>query len=86
MRNPCHTGVKYFVLELCETIQPTLIELANLELFSSGPKEFKAFGSERFPSNDWTPLGKWNAEDVRSIQRFHVDKRSYVKFLKVSTV
>lgn len=85
MRNPCDQArSKFFIVELCETIQPTKVELANFELFSSGPREVRVSGSERYPTTDWTPLGEFVAQDARSIQSFPVlGSRSYAKFMKV---
>jgi hypothetical protein len=85
MRNPCDQArSKFFIVELCETIQPTKIELANFELFSSGPKDVRVSGSERYPTTDWTLLGEFVGQDSRQIQSFPVPgSRSYAKFLKV---
>ncbi len=84
--NPCQTASgKYFVVELCETIQPSALQLANFELFSSSPRQFTLWGSERFPKAEWTPLGQFEAQDLRQIQRFPIPEqmRTYVKFVKV---
>lgn len=36
LRNTCDTANKFIIIELCETVQPIRLELANFELFSSG--------------------------------------------------
>lgn len=36
LRNPCEATGKFIIIELCETVQPLKLELANFELFSSG--------------------------------------------------
>jgi hypothetical protein len=47
-------------------------------------KDFRLFASERYPSQEWIPLGEFQAEDIRQIQRFKVpEKAEYVKFIKV---
>lgn len=57
MLNPCKTK-NWFVVELCETIQPQYLEIANYELYSSVPKEFVVYASENYPNrNDWSLLG-----------------------------
>lgn len=57
MLNPCKTK-NWFVIELCETIQPQYLELANFELYSSIPKEFSVYASEHYPNrNEWSLLG-----------------------------
>uniref|UniRef100_A0A0N5AMJ0 SUN domain-containing protein n=1 Tax=Syphacia muris TaxID=451379 RepID=A0A0N5AMJ0_9BILA len=85
MRNPCERAQqKWVIFELCETIQPTKLEIANFELFSSSPKEFRILGSERYPSNDWISLGDFTAEDTRNIQRFQISSNHvYVKFIRL---
>jgi hypothetical protein len=56
MLNPCKAKI-WFVIELCETIQPKNIELANFELYSSLPKEFNIQASDHYPTRDWSSLG-----------------------------
>lgn len=84
MLNPCNAEQKFFVVELCETVQITRLDLANFELFSSSPKDFRVFVSERYPAAEWTFLGSWTAEDQRKIQNFPVERRVYAKYVKVS--
>ncbi|EJW82543.1 hypothetical protein WUBG_06546 [Wuchereria bancrofti] len=84
MRNPCERAEhKWLIIELCETIQPTVLEMANFELFSSGPQNIRILGSERYPSNEWMALGDFVVENNREIQRFPITARSYVKFLRL---
>ncbi|EJD76412.1 hypothetical protein, variant [Loa loa] len=84
MRNPCERAEhKWLIIELCETIQPTVLEIANFELFSSGPQNIRILGSERYPSNEWVALGDFIVGNNREIQRFTVTARSYVKFLRL---
>ncbi|CEF69290.1 Chromosome 1 open reading frame 9 [Strongyloides ratti] len=85
MRNPCEKAQqKFSVIELCETIVPTGIELANFELFSSGPKEFKVFVSERFPTTEWHQIGEFEMMNSREIQKFDLIKTGlYVKYAKI---
>lgn len=85
MRNPCEKAQqKFSVIELCETIVPTGIELANFELFSSGPKEFKVFVSERFPTTEWHQIGEFEMINNREIQKFDLIKTGlYVKYAKI---
>uniref|UniRef100_A0A0N4ZIM1 SUN domain-containing protein n=1 Tax=Parastrongyloides trichosuri TaxID=131310 RepID=A0A0N4ZIM1_PARTI len=85
MRNPCEKAKeKFAVIELCETIVPTGIELANFELFSSGPKKFKVFVSERFPTSEWHEIGEFEMDNNRDIQKFDLIKTGlYVKYAKI---
>lgn len=57
MLNPCKIR-NWFVIELCETIQPQYLEMANFELYSSIPKEFTVLASEHYPNRkEWSSLG-----------------------------
>ncbi|KAI1289840.1 SUN domain-containing ossification factor [Halotydeus destructor] len=81
--NPCKAKI-WFVVELCEPIQPSSIELANFELFSSTPKELIISGSERFPTREWTALGTFTASDERIMQHFNTRQQSeFLKFIKI---
>lgn len=83
MLNPCKAKI-WFVIELCEPIQPSTIELANFELFSSTPKELTIHGSDRFPTREWTSLGAFTAADERNLQRFDIKSQpEFLKFIKI---
>lgn len=69
MLNPCSTNI-WFVVELCEPIQISQLQLANLELFSSSPHIFDISMSERYPAREWILLGSFEAQHTRSIQTF----------------
>lgn len=58
------------------------VEIANYELFSSSPKDFRVFISDRYPTRDWALLGQFTAADERSIQSFIVEQQ-FGKFVKV---
>uniref|UniRef100_A0A914DRE4 SUN domain-containing protein n=1 Tax=Acrobeloides nanus TaxID=290746 RepID=A0A914DRE4_9BILA len=85
MRNPCEKAQnKFLVIELCETIQPTIVEIANFELFSSNPREFRVSISERYPAIEWIDAGEFIAQDTRDIQTFSIiPKGSYAKFVRL---
>lgn len=81
--NPCKAQI-WFIVELCESIQPLGFELANYELFSSTPKDFTVYGSEVYPTREWVNLGSFTAHDVRTIQRFELQSQSrFFKYMKV---
>lgn len=82
MLNACTSRV-WFVVELCEAIQAKKIELANFELFSSSPKDFSVYVSDRFPTRDWIPVGQFTAKDVKDIQSFALHPHFFGKFIKV---
>ncbi|XP_012230551.1 SUN domain-containing ossification factor isoform X2 [Linepithema humile] len=82
MLNACTSRV-WFVVELCEAIQAKKIELANFELFSSSPKDFAVYVSDRFPTKEWIPVGQFTAKDVKDIQSFALHPHFFGKFIKV---
>lgn len=61
------------------------MEIANFELFSSGPREILLSVAERYPTVDWHVVGRFSAEDTREMQSFHFAPSGvYAKFIKVS--
>ncbi|KAG8222934.1 hypothetical protein J437_LFUL000229 [Ladona fulva] len=80
--NACSSR-SWFVVELCEAIRAKKIELANFELFSSSPKEFSVWISDRFPTRDWSLVGRFTAQDERTLQSFHIDLHVFTKFIRV---
>lgn len=82
MLNPCKAKI-WFVIELCETVQASQIELANFELFSSCPKDFAVYSSDNFPSRDWALLGTFTAAEQRVLQSFELKQEGFGKFIKI---
>ncbi|XP_078040101.1 SUN domain-containing ossification factor isoform X2 [Augochlora pura] len=82
MLNTCTSRI-WFVVELCEAIQAKKIELANFELFSSTPKDFSVYISDRFPTRDWSLVGQFTAKDVKDIQSFILRPHLFGKFIKM---
>lgn len=82
MLNTCNSRI-WFVVELCEAVQAQKIELANFELFSSTPKEFAVYFSDRFPTRDWASVGQFTAKDMRDVQSFDLFPHLFGKFIKV---
>ncbi|KAJ8910175.1 hypothetical protein NQ315_016186 [Exocentrus adspersus] len=74
--NACTSRI-WFVVELCEAIQTKRIDLANYELFSSSPKDFIVLVSDRYPTRDWSVVGKFTAKDERDIQSFNLDTQLF---------
>uniref|UniRef100_A0A8D8B1X6 SUN domain-containing ossification factor n=1 Tax=Culex pipiens TaxID=7175 RepID=A0A8D8B1X6_CULPI len=80
--NPCTSKI-WFVVELCEPVQAERVELANFELFSSSPKDFSVAVSNRFPTRDWSNVGKFTAKDERDVQNFNLHPHLFGKFVRV---
>lgn len=80
--SPCTSRI-WFVVELCEAIQAEIIELANFELFSSSPKNFSVSVSNRFPTREWSNVGKFTAKDERFIQTFDLHPHLFGKYVRV---
>lgn len=61
-----------------------MLQIANFELFSSGPKDIRLSASERYPTLEWTVIGEFVALDTRDFQSFPITPYgSFVKFIKV---
>lgn len=78
MLNSCKSNI-WFVVELCEPVKISEVEIANLELFSNVPRQFNVYASERFPQTsngkEWQNkywLGTFEAANTRSIQHFAI--------------
>ena len=72
MLNKC-TDQAWFVVELCENIKGFKIEIANFELYSSVPKEFRVTMSNVLSANresDWRLFGEFQLEDSKEVQTF----------------
>ncbi|GAB1599231.1 SUN domain-containing ossification factor-like isoform X1 [Argonauta hians] len=82
MINPCQSR-KWFIIELCESIQIKNIETASLELFSSRPKTFRISVSDRYPSKEWQILGTFESTEERNIHKYQITEENYSKFVKV---
>lgn len=82
MLNTCTSRV-WFIVELCEAIQAKKIELANFELFSSSPKDFSVYVSDRYPTRDWSLVGQFTAKDVKDVQYFVLHPHFFGKFIKI---
>lgn len=80
--SPCKSRI-WFVVELCEAIQAEHIDLANFELFSSSPKNFSVSVSSRFPTRDWSNVGKFIAKDERYVQSFDLYPHLFGKYVRV---
>ncbi len=70
--NKCSEDKIWFVVELCESIKAVRMELANFELYSSVPHEFRVTLSNAYPAKekDWALFGQFKAENERSVQTF----------------
>ncbi|KAF2368372.1 SUN domain [Trinorchestia longiramus] len=81
--NDCKSKT-WFIVELCESIRPSRFEIANFELFSNLPKDVVVYGSQRYPSRDWTLLGEYMGEPAnRGVQAFPVTTEPFFKYIKV---
>ena len=84
MLNKC-SDKAWFVVELCESIKALKIEIANFELYSSVPHEFRVSLGNAFPTRekDWTTFGTFRAEDERTVQTFSAVGDVFGKYVKV---
>jgi hypothetical protein len=77
MLNSCKNNV-WFIIELCEPIKLIEFSLANFELFSNVPRQFRIYASERYiQSSNWNGkhlIGTFEASNTRNIQTFNVNE------------
>ncbi|OWM85207.1 hypothetical protein CDL15_Pgr027994 [Punica granatum] len=84
LRNPCSVGVKFVVIELTEETLVDAVRIANFEHYSSNFKDFELSGSLSYPTETWTPLGKFVADNVKHIQSFKLPEPKWLRYLKLS--
>ena len=83
MLNPCNSKI-WFIIELCEAIKLSSIEVANYELFSSTFRNFLIYGSGHYPTRDWQLVGNFTANDVKQVQEFSFSGEvEFRKFIKI---
>jgi len=82
--NKC-TDQAWFVIELCESIKALKIQIANFELYSSSPNQFKVSIGSVFPGRDkdWFEFGTFFYQDERNIQTFKNEYGVVGKYVKV---
>lgn len=80
--SPCTDRI-WFVVELCDSIQASRVELANFELFSSPLKSVAISVSNRFPTREWTTAGNFDAKIERNVQMFELNSQLFGKFVRV---
>ncbi|KAG0739848.1 hypothetical protein G6F57_006932 [Rhizopus arrhizus] len=74
---------KFVIINLCEQIRVDTIVMANFEFFSSTFKDFKVYGSAKYPSDDWWLLGQWQARNTRDLQVFRVPESPWTNYIKI---
>ncbi|TYI39820.1 hypothetical protein ES332_A02G120700v1 [Gossypium tomentosum] len=84
LRNPCTVEGKYVVIELAEETLVDAVKIANFEHHSSNFKEFELYGSLNYPTDTWSPLGKFVAANVKQIQTFTLSEPKWLRYLKLN--
>ena len=78
----------YHVDHSCFILTPSpyllQLELSNDELYSSSPREFAVYLTDRYPTREWNKVGQFTAESRRGPQSFHLPTVVFGKFVKVS--
>lgn len=82
MLNPCSANI-WFIVELCDHVQVTSLQLANFELFSSNIEKFQVSFSTRYPTREWEQLQSFTARFEKTIQTFKLEP-IFAKYMKVS--
>ncbi|KAG7546393.1 SUN domain [Arabidopsis suecica] len=86
LRNPCSVSDKFVVIELAEETLVDTVRIANLEHYSSNPKEFNISGSLSYPTDMWTPAGSFVAANVKQIQTFRLPEPKWLRYLKLNLI
>lgn len=84
LRNPCSVEDKFVVIELAEETLVDSVKIANFEHYSSNFKEFELWGSLNYPTETWSPLGKFVAANVKHIQAFNLPEPKWLRYLRLS--
>ncbi|KAF3786517.1 SUN domain-containing protein 2 [Nymphaea thermarum] len=84
LRNPCSAEEKFVVIELSEETLVDVVEIANIEHYSSTFKEFELLGSLIYPTEIWVSLGKYIAGNSKHAQRFMLSEPKWVRYLKLN--
>ncbi|KAG5563474.1 hypothetical protein RHGRI_006037 [Rhododendron griersonianum] len=66
LRNPCSVGGKFIIIELAEETLVDTVKIANFEHYSSNFKEFELYGSLIYPTETWSPIGKFVAANAKN--------------------
>ncbi|XP_044485188.1 SUN domain-containing protein 5 isoform X2 [Mangifera indica] len=82
--NPCSVTEKFVVIELAEETLVDDVKIANFEHYSSNFKEFELSSSLSYPTEVWSPLGKFVAANVKQLQSFKLPEPKWVRYLKLS--
>ncbi|KAI5054948.1 hypothetical protein GOP47_0030093 [Adiantum capillus-veneris] len=83
---PCSTPNKHVILELSEETLVVTIAIANHEFYSSNLRVFELWGSSVYPTDNWTNSGRFEAENVRTLQTFQLNDPQWVRYLKLVMV
>ena len=85
--NKC-TDRAWFVVELCDSIKALKIQLANFELYSSSPNQFRVSLANIFPGRDkdWVEFGTFSYQDERITQTFVNEAGVVGKYVKVEVL
>lgn len=83
LRNPCSVEEKFVTIELAEETLVDAVKIANFEHYSSNFKEFELSGSLRYPTEAWSPLGKFVAANSKHAQTFKLPEPKWVRYLKL---
>jgi len=79
---PFHLKDKYFVIQLSEDIMVEEVVLLNIEHYSSNIKEVQISGSSKFPTENWTPLASFEAENTHNEINYSVS-HTWVRYVRI---
>lgn len=86
LRTPCSVENKYVDIELAEETLVVTVVIANHEFYSSNVRELELWGSLDYPTEEWTFLGKFEAENNRVPHTFTLSEPKWVRYLRIRMV
>lgn len=74
---------RWIEIELSEDVILESLETGNFEYYSSSARRVAILGASSYPPTQWNVLGVYNFADVRTLQRFQIEKRVVTRYLRV---
>lgn len=76
-------GSRFVDLELSEEVFLESIETGNFEYYSSSPRKIAVLGASIYPPKKWNVLGIFDFANVKTLQKFQIEKRAVTRYLRV---
>lgn len=74
---------RWIEIELSEDVILESLETGNFEYYSSSARKLAILGASSYPPTQWNILGVFDFADVRTLQRFQIEKRVVTRYLRI---